>query len=167
LTTPTPYERYRDYSDFQAENPDTPLNGADLDTDFDRLKATVTSLISCLATIRQDDGSLLSGSVGVDELKTEVIALLNGITPRGPWASLATYIRGDFVTQAGGSYFCVIPHTAGVFASDLAAGKWMALSSLTTADARSPSRLPATWPRPTCKTRSSSWTPRNRRLTPR
>jgi hypothetical protein len=133
LTTPTPYERYRDYSDFQAENPDTPLNGADLDTDFDRLKATVSSLISCLATIRQDDGSLLSGSVGIDELKTEVIALLNGITPRGPWASLATYIRGDFVTQAGGSYFCVIPHTAGVFASDLAAGKWMSLSSLTTA----------------------------------
>jgi hypothetical protein len=105
--------------------------------------------------------------VGVDELKTEVIALLNGITPRGPWASLATYIRGDFVTQAGGSYFCVIPHTAGVFATDLAAGKWMALSSLTTADAR---RLHACWqPRRDRRAgrRSTSWTPRNRRLTPR
>jgi hypothetical protein len=29
MTTPTSYTRYRDYSQFQSDNPNTDLNGAD------------------------------------------------------------------------------------------------------------------------------------------
>lgn len=133
MTTPTTYTRYRDYSDFQAENPDTAINGADLDTDLDRVKTTTDSLATCLATIRKDDGTLKNSSVGVDQLKAEVVSLLNGIQPRGDWATATAYMVGDLVNQGGGAYVCLVAHTSGTFATDLAADKWMTMSALATA----------------------------------
>lgn len=132
MTTPTPYTRYRDYSDFQAENPDTELNGSDLDAEFDRVKTTTDSLATCLATIRKDDGTLKNQSVGVDQLKAEIVSLLNGITPRGDWLTATAYAVGDLVGHTG-AYVCLVAHTSGTFATDLAAGKWMLLSALTAA----------------------------------
>lgn len=133
MTTPTAYTRYRDYSQFQSDNPDTDLNGSDLDTDFDRIKTSLDSQTTCLATIRKDDGTLANASVGADQLKTEIITLLNGITPRGDWATLGTYAVGDLVSQNSLVYVGLVGHTAGVFATDLAAGKWMQISALSAA----------------------------------
>ncbi len=133
VTTPTSYTRYRDYSQFQSNNPNTDLNGADLDTDFDRIKTSLDSQSTCLATIRKDDGTLSNASVGADQLKTEVVTLLNGITPRGTWATLASYDVGDLVRKDDVLYFGLVAHTSGVFATDLAAGKWMSISSAASA----------------------------------
>jgi len=43
---------------------------------------------------------------------------------KGPWATLEDYVIKDLVQEAGITYVCAVPHTAGVFATDLAAGKW-------------------------------------------
>lgn len=41
------------------------------------------------------------------------------------WAATTNYVVGDVIVQAGESYRCLEAHTAGVFADDLAAGKWI------------------------------------------
>lgn len=46
------------------------------------------------------------------------------------WATATPYVAGDYVTESATIYFCVVPHTSGVFATDLAAGKWIAQSIL-------------------------------------
>lgn len=133
MTTPTAYTRYRDYSQFQSDNPNTDLNGSDLDTDLDRIKTSLDSQSTCLATIRKEDGALANSSVGVDQLKAEVVTLLDGVTPRGAWATLASYAVGDLVSESSFVYACLVAHTAGTFATDLAASKWMRLSGLSSA----------------------------------
>lgn len=44
------------------------------------------------------------------------------------WATLTVYAVGDLVSQGGINYYCKTAHTAGVFATDLAAGDWYALT---------------------------------------
>jgi hypothetical protein len=46
------------------------------------------------------------------------------------WVTATVYFEGDFVTNGGFTYICLIAHTSGaVFATDLGAGKWL-LSSI-------------------------------------
>lgn len=42
------------------------------------------------------------------------------------WGTGNTYVAGDWVSETGTIYYCLIGHTAGTFATDLAAGKWVA-----------------------------------------
>jgi hypothetical protein len=44
------------------------------------------------------------------------------------WVTATVYVVGDFVKEAGTIYYCLVAHTAGVFATDLAAVKWVAQS---------------------------------------
>lgn len=43
------------------------------------------------------------------------------------WATTTAYVIGDLRTNGGTTYYCLIAHTSGTFATDLAAGKWYAL----------------------------------------
>lgn len=43
---------------------------------------------------------------------------------RGGWATSTVYGRNDTTTFSSVLYYCLVPHTSGVFATDLAAGKW-------------------------------------------
>lgn len=63
-----------------------------------------------------DTGMNLKGATGPASLK-----------PIEAWVTATAYVTGppaSFVSQAGSSYQCLIPHTSGTFATDLAAGKW-------------------------------------------
>lgn len=42
----------------------------------------------------------------------------------GAWVTSTAYQLQDIVTSGGSSYVCVVAHTSGTFATDLAAGKW-------------------------------------------
>jgi hypothetical protein len=42
-----------------------------------------------------------------------------------PWVTATPYVVGNFVTTGGHTYRCDIAHTSGVFATDLAALKWI------------------------------------------
>lgn len=44
------------------------------------------------------------------------------------WTTTHAYVAGDFVTQTAVQYYCLVSHTSGTFATDLAAGKWVAQS---------------------------------------
>lgn len=47
------------------------------------------------------------------------------------WATSTSYVVGNLVKQSNIVYRCLIAHTSGTFATDLAAGKWEALSVFT------------------------------------
>jgi len=42
------------------------------------------------------------------------------------WVTGTVYAAGNFVTQSGIQYYCLLPHMSGTFATDLAAGRWIA-----------------------------------------
>jgi hypothetical protein len=48
-------------------------------------------------------------------------------TWKGAWLTTTAYVLNDCVQQDGSGYICILAHTAGVFADDLAASKWSLL----------------------------------------
>lgn len=52
------------------------------------------------------------------------MATLIAFNARGAWATATTYALKDVVTSGGIAYVCLVAHTSGTFATDLAAGKW-------------------------------------------
>jgi len=42
------------------------------------------------------------------------------------WLTATPYVVGDYRTNTGTTYRCIVAHTSGTFATDLAAGKWVA-----------------------------------------
>lgn len=54
------------------------------------------------------------------------------LTAVAPWATAINYVVGppaSYVSINGSSYSCLVPHTSGTFATDLAAGKWGLIAS--------------------------------------
>jgi len=47
------------------------------------------------------------------------------------WATTTPYVLGDLRSNGGINYYCVVSHTSGTFATDLAAGRWYALTGTT------------------------------------
>jgi hypothetical protein len=54
-------------------------------------------------------------------------------TTFGAWATTTQYVIGDLVTNSGSYYRCVVNHTSGAFATDLAAVYWVATTAADTA----------------------------------
>lgn len=99
---------------------------AGLDGLMDAIKSTTDQIIDNLALIQRDDGALLDGVVEIHTLSSEVLALLSSTAwlVRGGWVTATTYAKGDIVLQSDVVYVCIVAHISGVFATDLAAGKW-------------------------------------------
>ena len=90
-----------------------------------------TAIISVLPEFRvkQSDGSLqYSYDLGVSWSDTGDFIFAN----RGEWVTAADYRRNDIVTHSGYVYLGLSAHTAGVFATDLAASLWIQVLDLTT-----------------------------------
>lgn len=130
---PGKYVRHTDFTDFSTGHPDEQQPGVDLDIEYDRLKLTTDAIIDRLAEIQRADGRLANTSVHKDALDSTVRAMLaTGIgLPRGAWATVTAYALRDLVSVGSVTYIAVSPHTSGVFATDLAAGKWMSLAATT------------------------------------
>lgn len=130
---PTQYEREFSFTDWQSTNPSDPLPASHLDAELNRLKQVTDSVIDSLALIQRSDGRLGNLTVGRDQLQA---SLTTGINPPTVWTTATTYSEDDFVFHNSVYLHCVVPHTSGTFATDLAAGKWTELvdfSSLTNA----------------------------------
>ena len=54
----------------------------------------------------------------------EINSIYSVFTSRGTWATATVYKRNNIVLQNGILYFALVEHTAGTFATDLAANKW-------------------------------------------
>jgi hypothetical protein len=68
---------------------------------------------------------ILDGSIDPADLNASTIALISSPgNPRGAWLTGTAYALKDSVTQGSGVFVAVTAHVSGVFADDLAAGKW-------------------------------------------
>lgn len=99
------------------------------------IKVTLDQILTNLALIQRDDGAILDGTVRIHTLSAEVRALLASTAwvVRGAWVGGTAYAKGDIVLQGGIVYLCMVAHTAGVFATDLAAGDWGQVTANATA----------------------------------
>jgi hypothetical protein len=141
MTQPTPFVRSADYTDDAAAalGGRTTVSAAKLDAEFDALVTTLGQVLGNLALIQRDDTELNDGAVKIHALAADVRALLaaSGVTVRGAWLTTTAYAIKDIATQGGATYICAIAHSAGVFATDLAANRWLLLANSPSAFAAS------------------------------
>lgn len=135
MAQPTPYVKSQTFADVQSGNTLVPIPGSDFDTEFSLIQATLDQTLANLELIQRDDGSIANGVVTPDSLDTATLLMMTEWTPRGAWLTATVYSANDVVTQSSNSYVCLVDHTAGTFATDLAAGKWMALFNSVAASA--------------------------------
>jgi hypothetical protein len=66
------------------------------------------------------------------QIKTvaKVIDDIGNYEPTGVWVTATAYTIKQLAKESGIVYVCTEPHTAGVFATDLAAGKWAVFQAL-------------------------------------
>lgn len=129
MSQPTAYDRQASFTNFAAAHPTTPPPGNDLDGEFNAVKITLDETLQNLALIQRDDGALANGSVGPDQLSTEFTI---GFTVPTAWATATGYTNSPASTvfHGTGFYRCLISHTSGVFATDLAAADWELIADL-------------------------------------
>lgn len=129
MTQPVPYLRQFAFLSWSEDFPTTPHSGQHMDTEFNAVKTTIDQVLVNMALLQRDDGKLHNSIVGVEALGQDVFSLIGNWTPRGTWLTATAYAVRDQVTQSSKTYVCLVAHTSGVFATDLAANKWMLQSS--------------------------------------
>lgn len=137
MSQPTKFVITIDFSDDEVNGVSgrSTVRTAGLDGLMASLKTTTDQIIDNLAIIQRDDGQLLDQVVTIASLSDAVLALLSSTawTVRGGWVTGTGYAVGDLVLQSNIVYVCMVAHTAGVFATDLAAGKWGQVTANNTA----------------------------------
>jgi hypothetical protein len=132
VAQPTPYNKNRNFSQWQADNPNTVHEGSALDAEFDDIETSLDETLVNLALIQRDDGKLRNGSVHQDAFSAASLALIaSDWTPKGLWVTATAYVIGDLVEKDGVAYVAAEAHTSGTFATDHAAGKWIAFAEVT------------------------------------
>lgn len=128
MSQPTRFTITVDFSNEEANGVSgrSTVRTASLDGLMAAIKSTTDQIIDNLALIQRDDGALIDGVVEIHTLSAEVLALLSSTAwvVRGGWVTATVYAKGDIVLQNSVVYVCIVAHTSGVFAIDLAAGKW-------------------------------------------
>lgn len=118
-------------------------NSAIIQTAFDNtLSRDGTSPNTMAANIDMNSHRILNLPLPVNDTEpARLIDVKAGIVgPAGPspwaspvaWVTATAYVVGppaSVVTQGGESYVCLISHTSGVFATDLAANKWIKVAA--------------------------------------
>lgn len=128
MSQPPAYSRAFSFTNYQAQNPTATLPGSQVDLELNNAKATLDAVLANLALIQRDDGGIKNATVGLDQLKAEVPV---GFNAPVAWTTATTYTAGSStVFQGSGFYRCLVTHTSGVFATDLAAGKWQLIVNL-------------------------------------
>jgi hypothetical protein len=130
MSQPPAYTRQFDFSDFQSTAPATPLPGNQVDAELNAVKTTLDATLSNIAVIQRDDGMLRNQSVHPESISNATLTMLNSdLVQRGAWLTSTAYAVNDLVTETSLVYLCLVAHTSGTFATDLAAGKWALLTA--------------------------------------
>jgi hypothetical protein len=127
---PPPFNRAYSFANFQAQNPSAPIPGSQLDTELNNAKPSLDGIENSLALIQRDDGALKNGSVTYDTLSPALQTA--ALAPALPWVTATAYSVGASTTHGRAFYRCLVAHTAGVFATDLAAGNWVLILDFST-----------------------------------
>src|SRR6266566_3802569 len=131
MSQPQTYNRSASFSNLSALNPTLPPPGATLDLEFNNIKTSLDQILANLALIQNDDTTVKNASIGVNQLSP---ALTLGFASPKTWVTSTAYTASPASTVFNGGkiYICLISHTSGTFATDLAAGKWQLVLDLTT-----------------------------------
>jgi hypothetical protein len=102
--------------------------GQQIDVELNALKITTDAIRANLALVQRDDGALNNGIVTYDSLAASIQS--NGLAGANSWVTATTYLVGVAVYQNNNLYRCIVGHTSGTFATDLAAGYWTLVVAL-------------------------------------
>lgn len=128
MSQPPAYSRAYSFTNFQAANPSLPIPGSQIDIELNNAKATLDATLANLKLIQRDDGGVKNASIGYDQLKTEIVL---GFNAPSVWLTGTAYTaNSSTVFNGSGFYRCLVTHTSGVFATDLAAVKWQLIVNL-------------------------------------
>lgn len=130
MSQPPPYNRQFSFTNYQAGSPTSPPPGSAIDGELNNVKASLDGLRANSALIQRDDGALKNGSVTFDTLSPALQTA--GIAPALPWVTATSYSVNANVTHGSAFYRCLVPHTSGVFATDLAAARWVLVLDFST-----------------------------------
>lgn len=133
MTQPLVYVRQYNFTDWSTNHPGEQQPGVSLDAEFNSIKITTDQVRANMALLQRDDGRQANGSVHKDAFDSTALALIAGSTgtgwnPKGSWLTGTAYARLDMVANGTTTYVCITGHTSGVFATDLAAGLWLAVA---------------------------------------
>lgn len=106
-------------------------HGVRLDATFDEVRDVTGAIIGNLGLIQRDDGQLQNRLVTLDSLAQAVITYFSnsGLNFRGTWVTATAYAIKDVVLDGTTTYVCLVANTsAALFATDLAAARWMIFS---------------------------------------
>lgn len=125
----TQYTRNKDFSDDQANNVGgrSTVDCTGLDSELDEVKTVLDEVRTYFSLLLRDDLTQIISSEAI----TYISAALNTNSVfiwRGAWVTSTAYILNNMVSVGFSSYICIVAHTSGVFATDLAAGKWEILA---------------------------------------
>lgn len=126
MAQPTGYTPVHPFVSDSAVIPNFP--GQALDIEFNAVKSTTDQIRANLALIQRDDGQPANGIVTYDTLSPALQT--NGLATAAAWLSGVNYVVGTTVYQNSSLYRCLITHTSGSFATDLAAARWLLLVAL-------------------------------------
>lgn len=128
MSQPPAYSRAFSFTNYQAANPTGTLPGSQVDLELNNAKATLDAVLTNLALVQRDDGGIKNATVGLDQLKAEVSV---GFNAPVVWTTATAFTAGSStVFNGSGFYRCLVTHTSGVFATDLAAAKWQLIVNL-------------------------------------
>lgn len=97
------------------------------------MNADSVGTIARFTNLKHFGGGLTGGVVDRAVIVDGGMAILNGLAGAGNyrtlfitvWGTSTGYVIGKTVSNSGVNYRCLIPHTSGTFATDLAANKWV------------------------------------------
>jgi microcystin-dependent protein len=128
MADPTPYTVSYSFGNYQANNPAAPLPGPSLDNELADIETSIDELVDAVKDIRRSDGRLKNGLISLASFDSEI---LTGLRTPSAWVSATAYTEDDTVFVGPILYIALTDHTSGVFATDLAAGKWEELNDFT------------------------------------
>lgn len=119
-----------DYSPSTTFSSEAGFDGAKLDTEFSNINSTLDALVGNIAKIQRDDTKLSNDSVHVQSVSASVLALfISTWSVKGAWVAATSYVTKDLVENDGKSYLCIVDHTSTTIAADIAASKWVIVST--------------------------------------
>lgn len=128
MAYPPIYNITYSYTGFQQSQGNNSFPGTQLDADLAGLSSTIDGFAAFVERSIRSDGQLQNGLVTFDSLAPSL--QLAGLQSATAWLTGTSYLLGNPVTINSNLYRCLIPHTSGVFATDLANGKWLLVSAV-------------------------------------
>lgn len=80
---PKPYDRKHPFGAASSNNPSNPIQGTDLDAEFNAVEVSLDETQARLAEIQRDDGKLANASVGKDQLAQDAIDYVTQVAEDG------------------------------------------------------------------------------------